>query len=232
MPNFDDLFVVVDEDFDTVQVRPRAPIQGMDPEAIRQTKYAPRKFRVRTSIAHALALYVERVRFPVDIPVAPGVASLLPAGKVLVPQSEITDFIPAAMYKNLFWGLTSDDFFQDSSYEGTVIGFLAETGNFDLRGRQGANQQVTAVEVTVESAPARTTLDAAMRLWSLFLEKIGFTVESTLVDPASGHALKVRQADLAVQQVKPIDEPRIVERVGAGRTKASFRLMAHYVRFI
>lgn len=232
MPNFDDLFVVLFEDDETVQVAPRAPVQGMDTEAIRQTGYRPRQFRIRNSVAYGLARYLETIRFPVDVPMSPGEAAMLPAGVVPVPQSEIKDFIPAKLWENLFWGLTSDDIFGERQYQGTLVGFLTESGTFDLRGRQGANQQMAMVKVVVESSPAQLALQGAMRVWSLFLEKVGFTLESQLVDPASGQMLKVRQPDFAVQQVKPTGEPKIVERVGAGRVKAEFDLVVHYTRFI
>ena len=232
MPNFDDLFVVIEEDEDTIEVRQRAPAEGMDLKAIQRHRVYPRKFRIRASIAQALAIYMEAIRFPVDIPLAPGVAAALPVGDEPIPYTEISDFIPAEMYKNLFWGLTSDDLFQDRKYEGSLVGFLSDAGSFDLRGRQGANQQVTTVEVVISSSPARTALDTAMRLWSLFLEPVGFTVESELLDTQTGQRLKVRQPDLAVQRCVPANEPRIIERVGSGRAKASFRLMVKYTRFI
>lgn len=232
MPNFDDLFVVIEENEDTIEVRQRAPAQGMDLAAIRRHRLFPRQFRVRASISQALAAYLVSIRFPVDIPLAPGVAANLPANAVPIPVSEIKDFIPAEIYKNVFWGLTSDDLFQDRSYEGSLVGFLSDAGSFDLRGRQGANQQITTVEVVIDSSPARTALDTAMRVWSLFLEPIGFTVESELLDTVTGQRLKVRQPDLAVQRCVPVNEPRILERVGAGRVKAAFSLMVKYTRFI
>lgn len=231
-PDFDDLFVVIDEGAETLEVRQRAPAQGMELDAIQRHRVYPKKFRIRATIAQALAVYMEAIKFPVDIPLAPGVIANLPAGKVPVPQVEIHDFIPAKMYENLFWGLTSDDLFQDRDYEGSLIAFLSDAGSFNLRGRQNANQQVTTVECVVESSPARTTLDTAMRLWSMFLEPVGFSVESELLDSQTGQRLKVRQPDLAVQRCEPANEPRITERVGAGRVRASFRLMVKYTRFI
>jgi len=232
MPDFDDLFVVIEENEDTIEVRQRAPAQGMDLAAIRRHRVYPRNFRIRASIAQALAIYMEAIKFPVDIPLAPGVAANLPSGAQPIPVTEIHDFIPAKMYENLFWGLTSDDLFQDRKYEGSLVGFLSDAGSFNLRGRQGANQQVTTVEVIVSSSPARTALDTAMRLWSMFLEPIGFNVESEILDSQTGQRLKVRQPDLAVQRCEPANEPRLLERVGAGRAKASFRLMVKYTRFI
>ena len=232
MPDFDDLFVVIEENEDTIEVRQRAPVQGMDPAAIQRHRVYPRKFRIRATIAQALAVYMESIQFPVDIPLAPGVAAALPAGSIPIPQTEIHDFIPAKMFENLFWGLTSDDLCHDRKYEGSLGGFLSDAGSFNLRGRQGANQQVTTVEVVVESSPARTALETAMRLWSMFLEPIGFTVESELLDTQTGQRLKVRQPDLAVQRVEPANEPRILERVGSGRVKAAFRLIVKYTRFI
>jgi hypothetical protein len=232
MPNFDDLFVVIEEGADTLEVRQRAPAEGMDIDAIRRHRIYPRQFRIRSTISQALAAYLVAIRFPVDVPIAPGVLANLPAGQAPIPQVEIHDFIPAEIYKNVFWGLTSDDLFQDHAYEGSLVGFLSDAGSFDLRARQDANQQVTTVEVVVDSSPARTALDTAMRVWSLFFTPIGFTVESELLDTQTGQRLKVRQPDLAVQRCVPVNEPRILERVGSGRAKAGFTLMAKYTRFI
>lgn len=231
MPNFDDLFIVIEEDADTVEVRQKAPAEGMNVDAIRRHRLAPKNFRIRASVAQALSNYLVQIQFPVDIPVAPGALLALPNNKP-IPQSEIHDFIPAELYKNTFWGLTSDDLFPDRDYEGSLVGFLSDAGTFDLRGRQGANQQVTTVEVVIDSSPAATALETAMRVWSLFLEPIGFTVASDLLDAQSGKRLKVRQPDLAVQRCVPVNEPRVLERVGAGRVKAAFRLMVKYTRFI
>lgn len=230
MPDFDELFVVIEENEDTVEVRQRAPSEGMDVDAIRRHRLAPKKFRLRASVAQALANYLVQIQFPVDIPASPGSLLTLPNNKP-IPQSEIHDFIPAEIYKNVFWGLTSDDLFADRDYEGSLVGFLSDAGTFNLRGRQGANQQVTTVEVVIDSAPAATALETAMRVWSLFLEPIGFTVASNLLDSQTGNRLKVRQPDLAVQRCEPVNEPRVLERVGAGRVKAAFRLMVKYTRF-
>lgn len=231
MPNFDDLFVVIEEDEETIEVRQRAPAEGMDVDAIKRHRFVPRNFRIRSSIAQALANYLVSIQFPVDTPAPPGALLALPENKP-IPQVEIHDFIPAELYKNTFWGLTSDDLFPDRDYEGSLVGFLSDAGTFDLRGRQGANQQVTTVEVVIDSAPAATALETAMRVWSLFLEPTGFTVVSELLDTQTGKRLKVRQPDLAVQRCVPVNEPRVLERVGAGRVKAAFRLMVKYTRFI
>lgn len=178
-----------------------------------------------------LAEWICSLRYPVDIPPSEGHRLAAPE---LIPMwwDQLTAPVPAKLYENVFWGLTTDDLFQDREYQGTLIGFSTEGSQVDLRARQGANQQTSLVRVLVESAPLIAAEVAAMRLWALFLGRIGFTVNSGLIDTKTGVRLTVQQADFAVQDIKPIDEPQVIGTTDTQRAQLAFRLQTKYTRFL
>lgn len=188
-------------------------------------------YRERRTIMQGLAEWLCHLRWPVDVPPSDGMRISAPSE---IPQwwDQISAPIPAKLYENVFWGLTTDDLFQDRQYAGTLIGFTTEGSQVDLRGRQGANQQTSLVRVLVESAPLVAAEAAAMRLWGLFLGRIGFTVVSGLIDTRTGARLPVQQPDFAVQDVKPIDEPQVIGATETSRVQFSFRLQTKYTRFL
>lgn len=192
---------------------------------------ASETYRERRTIMQGLAEWLCALRWAVDVPPSDGQRISAPE---LIPQwwDQISAPIPAKLYENVFWGLTTDDLFQDRQYQGTLIGFTTEGSQVDLRARQGANQQTSLVRVLVESAPLIAAEGAAMRLWGLFLGRIGFTVSSGLIDTRTGARLPVQQADFAVQDVKPIDEPQLIGTTDTQRAQFSFRLQTKYTRFL
>lgn len=188
-------------------------------------------YRERSTIMRGLAEWLCSIQWPVDLPPSPGLRVADPA-QIAQWQEQITEPIPAKLYENVFWGLTTDDLFQDRQYAGTLIGFTTEGSQVDLRGKQGANQQTSLVRVLVESAPLIAAEAAATRLWGLFLGRIGFTFSSGLIDSRTGARLPVQQPDFAVQDAKPIDEPQLIGTTDTHRAQFSFRLQTKYTRFL
>lgn len=192
--------------------------------------WVPEIHRERKTIMQGLAEFICAIGWPVDVPPSDGQRIAAPE---LIPQwwDQLYAPIPPLLYQNVFWGLTTDDLFQDREFQGTLIGFTTEGSQIDLRGRQGANQQASLVRVLVESAPLIAAESVAMRLWALFLGRIGFTVLSGAIDTKTGARLTVQQTDFSVQDVKPIDEPQVIGVTDTGRAQLTFRLQTKYTRF-
>lgn len=193
--------------------------------------YVPEIYRERKTIMQGLAEFVCAIGWPVDVPPSDGERIAAPE---LIPMwwDQLFEPIPAKLYENVFWGLTTDDLFQDREFQGTLVGFTTEGSQVDLRGRPGANQQNSLVRVLVESSPLVAAEAVAMRLWALFLGRIGFTVLSGAIDTKTGVRLTVQQTDFAVQDIKPIDEPQVIGVTDTGRAQLTFRLQTKYTRFL
>lgn len=227
-------------DHETRVRRKRAPLQGLSDGARDVYQHRPRENYVREpmTIAEGFARWLDGIGWVIDAPfpiAAIGDDHLsgqvseeeLPLHRLDVAEPGV----PAEFMKNVFWGLTFEDLFTEAGSVESLVGFTSDGGTIDVRSRSRSLLQRTIVRVLADSVRPRKAMDVAMRLWDLFRERPGFSIQSTRLNQTTGERVKVRRPDFSVRQAKLLDEPSFLA-VGSGdeRSQVTFRLQVDYVR--
>jgi len=175
----------------------------------------------RNTLGQGVALYLEAMQWPVDIP---------DREEDVCAQYGITDYIPAVIGENLFYWLTTNEITTDDDYQKTMVSFMSDGVTTDVFGsRLHKSGTPGLVRVVVESAPTQRAMDVAQRLWSLFFDDASFEVLRKKYGE-DGQLLDVSEPDLVVHRCFPIEEPQIFEISESGLAKATFRLQLLYSR--
>ena len=226
-------------DHDVRVRKKRAPLQGLSRDALNVYQHRPRDNYVREpmSIAEAFAVWLDSIGWVIDAPFPQNaigdIDDQIATGELPLHRLDVKEpGVPAEFMKNVFWGLTFEDLFSESSIAESLIGFTSDGGTIDLRSRDRTLYQRSIVRVLADSLRPRTAMDVAMRLWDLFRERPGFSVQSTRLNQNNGERVQVRRPDFSVRQAKLLDEPTFLAIGAEGeRSQVTFRLMVDYVRF-
>lgn len=219
------------DDQHKVPTAPRAPATGFTRDARMVYGFRPEEEASdqRMTVMEALARWIVDIGFVMDLPLP---QNLLAANLVTPEQYPIwrasikPPGIPAKYLENVYWGLTSDEIFQDTKFSGTLVAFISDEVTIDRRVRSNNLHQLAVVRVLVESEPPRYAMDVAMRLWNLFKTKPGFSVFRNALEETSGNRAKIRRPDCEVREAALVDEPRFI-----GPKQSTFRLRVKYARF-
>lgn len=225
----------------TPQAAKRAPITGLTPDAMKVYSHRPRRNYVfpPMTIVEGLARWLDQIGWVIDAPFpdkAIGedhISGKRPADELPLHRLNIKEpGIVAEFQKNVTYGLTYADLFQETNDAGSLVGFALEGATVSPRARDKTLPQQSVVRVLVDSVRPRMAMDVAMRLWDFFRDRPGFSIYGTRLNQHDGSQVKVRQPDFHVRQTLVMDEPDYVS-VGTGgdRSKVSFRLQVTYVRF-
>jgi hypothetical protein len=218
----------------------RAPITGLEPDAMLVYGHRPRQNYVREpmTIPEGLARWLDQIGWVIDAPFpkhAIGDDHLsgersedeLPLYRMAVEEPGVR----AEYMKNVIWGLTFADLFQEANSVESLVGFALDGATIDMRSRSKSLNQVSNVRVLVDSVRARMAMDVAMRLWDLLREQPAFSVDSTRLNPMEGGRVKARRPDLTVRRMTVLDEPSYLGTGTASeRSQATFRLQVNYIR--
>lgn len=226
-------------DHTTPTRRKRAPLQGLTDDARMVYQHRPRQHYVREpmSLAEGMARWLDGIGWVIDAPFPQNaigdIEGQVADGELPLHRLDVKEpGVPAEFMKNVFWGLTFEDLFSESGSVESLIGFSSDGGTVDSRAKSGQGLlQRAIVRVLADSVRPRTAMDVAMRLWHLFRERPGFSIQSTRLNQNNGEQVKVRRPDFSVRQAKLLDEPTFLAIGGEDeRSQVTFRLQVDYVR--
>lgn len=225
-------------DHTTPTRRKRAPLAGISDDAKMVYQHRPRQNYVREpmTIAEGLARWLDSIGWVIDAPFPTAALGddidQVDADEFPLHRLEINEpGVPAEFMKNVFWGLTFEDLFSESGSAESLIGFSSDGGTVSIKSRDKMLLQRTIVRVLADSVRPRTAMDVAMRLWDLFRERPGFSIQSSRLNEITGGRVKVRRPDFSVRQAKLLDEPTFLAIGEEGeRSQVIFRLQVDYLR--
>lgn len=185
---------------------------GLDPNIRREP---------HVTVSQAIASFVCAIQFAVERPDA---------------ERDITKNIPAEIGKNTFYWLTTNEVSSEDEYKPARVVVLpdgiahsAYTGSSTSK----SPQEVSAVKVQCEVAPAERAMDVALRLWDIFRsDRIGFTAERAVVTTEGDTERRSSEPSLTVHRVRAYDEPQIAEIQEDGTAIAVFGLHVYHTRQI
>lgn len=176
----------------------------------------------RNTLSQAVAVFLEALKFPIDIP---------DRQEDDEPNYGFSDYVIAKTGENLFYWLTSNEISAQDNFKKSVVTIIPDGVPTSFPGSRLSKSELPGVvRVFADSAPAGRAMDVAQRLWSLFEADPAFEVRRKRYDGDTGLLISCDEPDLVVHRCFPADEPQIVESFENGIVRVSFRLLLSFSR--
>lgn len=230
--------------------RVRPSVTGLERTAQQVLDIRPREdyFEAPLSLAEGLAYWLDEIGWVIDPPIPEPIRQQLLAEIALHeqdpvnnPEPNIPSFVKqnvsepgvkAEFNKNVTWGLTFGELAPENDSQLSIVSFVSDGGTYQGRARGNSAFQLALVQVLVDSVRPKIAMDVAMRLFTLFRIRPGFTIHEGRRDPYSGKLRKIRLPVFSVRQALPMAEPTFAQvGVNEERSQVVFRLQVKYLRY-